>query len=149
MPNKARMPSAGKMNFFEMYVAEQALKNFDLSSVDYPISIYFVASKIIKIVQSNLRTREDLAYKDRANLLFYMAMHVSICLLEKLTPSSEELASIETETITDNILNSSFESVKSIYDELGATDTVAKGPYLLTRMKQSLAERFQNFTNVV
>src|SRR5208283_1472176 len=55
------------------------LKNDDdykkLFSNTYPIEIYLFVSKIIKVVQANLRSNQALEPKERTNLLFYVAMH--------------------------------------------------------------------------
>lgn len=113
-----------------------------LFSSDHPIGIYLVAAKIIKTVQSNLRSRVDLAQKDRANLLFYVAMHVAASLVQKVAPSIADLSSINVDTLTDKSLEDSFGIVKGIYDELGASDQVAKGTQLLSKLKQKLSDQY-------
>jgi hypothetical protein len=113
-----------------------------LFSSDHPIGIYLVAAKIIKTVQSNLRSRVDLAQKDRANLLFYVAMHVAASLVQKVAPSIADLSSINVDTLTDKSLEDSFGIIKDIYDELGASDQVAKGAQLLSKLKQKLSDQY-------
>lgn len=107
-----------------------------------PINIYLVAAKIIKAAHAFLRAREDLAPKDRNNLLFYLAMHTSAALVGKAIPYLDQLADIKPELVTDEVLQSSIEIVESLYQELGANDQVAKGPQLLTNLKAKLAEQF-------
>lgn len=114
-----------------------------LFSTEHPIEIYFVAAKLIKAVQSNLRSRDDLVQKDRTNLLFYIAMHLAAALVKKAEPAINELANIKTEAITDEALQTSFQNVKAIYDELGASDQVAKGAQFLARLKQNLLAQYQ------
>lgn len=106
------------------------------------INIYLVAAKIIKASHSFLRAREDLAPKDRTNLLFYLAMHASAALVGSAIPYSKQLAAIKPEMITDQVLQDSFAITKSLYLKLGANDQVAKGPQLLTDLKAKLAEQY-------
>ena len=114
-----------------------------LFAADHPIAVYLVAAKVIKAVQSSLRVREDLAQKDRANLLFYVAMYAAALLANKAAPSITDLAAISVEAITNQTLEESFSAVKAIYDELGASDQVAKGTQLLSKLKQVLLEKYQ------
>lgn len=113
-----------------------------LFSSDHPIGIYLVAAKTIKTVQSNLRSREDLAQKDRANLLFYVAMHVAASLAQKAAPSITDLSAINVDALTDKALADSFGIVNIIYDELGASDQVAKGTQFLIKLKQKLSDQY-------
>jgi hypothetical protein len=113
-----------------------------LFSSGHPIGIYLVAAKTIKAAQSNLRSREDLAQKNRANLLFYVAMHVAASLSQKAVPSITDLSAINVDALTDTALENSFGIVKDIYDELGASDQVAKGTQLLSKLKQKLSDQY-------
>lgn len=107
-----------------------------------PIQIYLIAATIVKTAQASLRGREDLAPKDRNNLLFYVAMHASAALAGVATPSSEQLAAINSESITDAIMNESILIVESIYRQLGANDQTAKGAQFLVALKAKLLEQF-------
>ncbi|KVM04128.1 abortive phage resistance protein [Burkholderia ubonensis] len=107
-----------------------------------PIQIYLIAATIVKTAQSSLRGREDLAPKDRNNLLFYVAMHASAALACASAPSSEQLAAIAPESITDAIMNASISTVETIYRQLGANDQTAKGTQFLAALKEKLSEQF-------
>lgn len=107
-----------------------------------PIQIYLIAATIVKTAQASLRGREDLAPKDRNNLLFYVAMHASAALAGVAAPSSEQLAAIASESITDAIMNESISIVESIYRQLGANDQTAKGTQFLVALKAKLSEQF-------
>jgi AIPR protein len=111
-------------------------------NTSYPIELYFVSCKLIKTVQANLRTREGLLPRDRNNLLFYIAMHAGSCLSGKAEPSMVELGAIDSTAITDEVVNASFDAVTPLYQKLGASDQVAKGPSLLRAIKKELEERF-------
>jgi len=113
-----------------------------LFSGDHPIEIYLLAAKIIKAVQSHLRSLENLAPKDRTNLLFYVAMHASASLAGKALPSIKDLLTIKPDVLTTEVLQRSLDVTKHLYDDLGASDQVAKGPHLLTNLKQALTNKF-------
>jgi len=107
-----------------------------------PIKIYLVAAKIVRAANSFLRTKDDMAQKDRTNLLFYLAMHVSATLSGKAVPDANQLASINPDNVTVDALQHSLAIVEPLYSELGANDQVAKGTELLARLKAKLLEEF-------
>lgn len=109
-----------------------------LFSSNQPIEIFLLAAKIIKAVQSYLRSLEDLAPKDRTNLLFYVAMHASASLTGKALPSIKDLLTITPDALTPDVLQNSLSIAKKLYDDLGASDQVAKGPNLLAALKDTL-----------
>jgi len=113
-----------------------------LFSVDHPIEIYLVAAKIIKTVQSYLRSRDDLAPKDRTNLLFYIALHTCACLTGKATPTVSDIAAIKPDALTAKVIEASISIVQPLYESLGGSDQVAKGPILLSELKQTLGMQF-------
>jgi hypothetical protein len=63
-------------------------------------------------------------------------MHVAACLVGKARPSVKPTSIIER----------SFESVKTRYDALGASDAIAKGTQLLADINSDLACRFPEAT---
>lgn len=111
-------------------------------STSHPIEVYRIAAKIIKTVQTDLRHRENLDPKDRTNLLFYVAMHVSAVLVGKAKPTINEIATINLEELTPDLLNKSLETVTGIFQILGWNDQVAKGSRLLGDLERKLAEQF-------
>jgi hypothetical protein len=113
-------------------------------SIEHPIEIYRVAAKLIKAVQSDLRSREDLPPKNRTNLLFYVAMHVAACLAGKASPSLKELSSIKLELLTPQVMQASLGVAQELYEQLGANDQVAKGAQLKAELKKSLLTQFPN-----
>lgn len=107
-----------------------------------PISMYLMAAKIAKTAHAFLRSREDLAPKDRTNLLFYVAMVSSAVLAGKAEPKVDDLVAIDVAVIDVSVMGSSMDVVEPIYRELGANDQISKGPLLLARLKQALTERY-------
>lgn len=108
----------------------------------FPIQIYLIAATIVKIAHASLRARENLAPKDRNNLLFYAAMHASATLVGVAQPYPEQLATIKPETITEELMQASIDCVEQLYRDLGGNDQVAKGANMLIALKAQLAKLY-------
>ena len=111
-------------------------------SPDHPIELYLVAGKLIKAVQSYLRAKEDLQPKDKNNLLFYAVMYAACRLTGKASPSTKDLAKIKPEDIRSGVIEESVKAVQADYNALGASDVVAKGSGLLTKLKERLEKEY-------
>jgi hypothetical protein len=107
-----------------------------------PIDIYLFASRIIKATHAYLRTLDALSPKDRNNLLFYVAMHVSATLTQKATPTPNDLAKAALSDLTSDTLQASMKIVEPMYRGLGANDQVAKGTEFLKALKAELVKQF-------
>jgi hypothetical protein len=109
---------------------------------EYPIELYLVAGRIIKAVQSALRSRDDLQPKDKNNLLFYIAMYVAAHLTKKASPEPADVSKIKLADITEEVVELSLKAVDPLYKARGASDRVAKGTELLADLKKTLAKEF-------
>ncbi|OGR35237.1 MAG: abortive phage resistance protein [Desulfovibrionales bacterium GWA2_65_9] len=115
-----------------------------LFSGDYPIEVYLLVAKLIKDVQSYLRSLATLQPKDKTNLTFYVAMHVSAVLAKRPNPSVKDLVAINLDNMNPDVLASSLGVVTELYEKLGASDQVAKGTQLVADLKIVLADSFAN-----
>ena len=113
-----------------------------LFNADNPIEIYLVAAKLVKKIHTYLRSREELAQKDRTNLLFYVVMYASASLSQKAAPKSDDLVVIDVESLTDSLIDSYVKIVNDEYVKLGGNDSVAKGSQLTVNIKQLLQKLF-------
>jgi hypothetical protein len=103
-----------------------------LYSDSYPIQLYYTCAEGMRRVEEYLKsTLSGLLTKDRNNLRFYVAMHVIAILAGKSHPSRDDLAKLDLSKLDDTRIQSSLTLVKKIYDDLGGTDQVAKGPSLI------------------
>lgn len=121
-------------------------KNEDYKLVfnpDYPIETYFFCVALMKKVEVFLKSgTANLEEKDRTNLRFYIGMYAACLLTRKAVPHSNDLTRQLIPLANDNIFLDCLAAIKPIYDELGATEQVAKGTELVERLKKNLIERF-------
>jgi hypothetical protein len=82
------------------------------------------------------------AFRNQANLRYYLAMDVSVALLERASASPEYISQLRIDDVTDQALANALNRVKAYYEMLGGTDQISKGPDLLAKCKQSAVERF-------
>ncbi len=109
----------------------------------YPISLYLVCASIMKTIDSSIRDEKyHLNRKDQTNLRFYSAMYLSCLLAGKAVPGAQEIAAIMVPTATATMLGEAISSVDKEYAALGASDQVAKGVDLVTKVKEKLRARF-------
>jgi hypothetical protein len=113
-----------------------------LFSGDYPIEVYLVVAKLIKSVQSYLRSLPTLQPKDKTNLTFYVAMHAASTLTKKPSPSVKDIVSINLDHVDDDLLAASLGIVAGLYENLGASDQIAKGTQFVVELKTALAGSF-------
>jgi hypothetical protein len=113
-----------------------------LFSPGYPIELYLVAAKIIKSAQIFLRSHEEMLQKDRTNLLFYIVLYAIAHLTGRAVPAVAQIALIRPDQITPAVFELSLNTVRPLYEHLGASDQIAKGTVLLADLKQLLVRQF-------
>ena len=60
-------------------------------------------------------------------------------IINKEEITSDDLANIDFEQITEDLILDCAERVNKIYEELGGTDKIAKGPALIEQVKARLS----------
>lgn len=109
-------------------------------SDSHPIEMYYTCAEIMRRVEDYLRLpATGLTPKDRNNLRFYIAMHVTAKLTGKMTPGSSDLAKAELSKLDVALLQQSTTLVQAAYKTLGGTDQVAKGSQLVGAVKYKIA----------
>lgn len=106
-------------------------------SLAYPIDVYLKAVQIMKTVESFLKPEiceKHIERKTITNIKFYMAMVVSLKLVGTKENISEKLAQIPTIIIENDMLQESLNQVLEEFNNLGATDQVAKGAVLVGKL---------------
>lgn len=118
-------------------------------NTEYPIELYYKCLLITKTVESYLKSDQcPIDKKHVNNLRFYLAMMVSLSLTGVPRPSVTQVSQIDISLINDQLLRDCLEIVFPIYEELGASDQVAKGNELEKRLlelhSKKLLERLKN-----
>ncbi len=106
-------------------------------SLDKPIDIYLKVVQIMKTVESFLKADNcgiQLERKTITNIKFYVAMIVSIKLVGDKQGIEKSLAHLPSIDISSEILNASLKLVLVEFNELGASDQVAKGSVLVGKL---------------
>lgn len=106
-------------------------------SLDKPIDIYLKAIQIMKAVETYLKPESceiQLERKTITNIKFYVAMVASIKVAGSSQAVEQKLSELPNVNLTNEILTESLRQVLAEFDELGATDQVAKGPTLVAKL---------------
>ena len=112
-------------------------------NTEHPIKIFLIAALLAKAAHSHLRAREDLAPKDRTNLLFYLVMVASSVLTQKAVPNLNQLVFIDPASIDHELMKVCLDILEPIYKGLGANDKISKGTELIAAVREDLAKKFQ------
>jgi len=106
-------------------------------SLDMPIDIYLKAIQIMKTVENYLKPEkcgQELERKVITNIKYYVAMLVGTKLVDSKHDIAEKLGNIPSITISNEILEESLKEAIEKFNELGATDQVAKGSALVNKL---------------
>jgi hypothetical protein len=105
-------------------------------SPDYPILLYFNCAAVMQRVENLLKDPKcKLSPKDRNNVRFYVAAYVVADVIGKKTPTATDIGKLDPTLCTAERIEDSFKIVKALYEELGASDQVAKSPALKDRIE--------------
>ncbi|MBY5350009.1 AIPR family protein [Rhizobium leguminosarum] len=99
-------------------------------SETHPIGMYSNAAALIRHVDRVLKSRSEMSARDRSNLRFYILFWLSCVLVEKTSLTTSDLAGIDVKAVDDSDIEAAADEVWQIYDGLGGTDQIAKGPEL-------------------
>jgi len=72
-------------------------------------------------------------------------MYLGCLVTHSASPSPEEIASVNTAGVTDDIVQEALNQVMTNYSKLGASDQVAKGVDLLAQLNAELARPVVRF----
>lgn len=106
------------------------------------LSAYLKCVLIIRAVEDFLTGISGIDYGDRRNLLFYIAYYVTCKISNTPAPSVEDVFSITSSQVTQQLLQEAYAIVSKIYIKLSKSeenrDVVAKGPKLLANLRKKL-----------
>lgn len=106
-------------------------------SLDKPIDIYLKAIQILKATETYLKPENcetQLERKTITNIKFYVAMIASIKIAGSSQEIEKKLSGLPNVEVSNEILSDSLKVVLEKFNELGATDQVAKGSALVAKL---------------
>lgn len=110
----------------------------------HPISLYSNAAVLIRHVDRVLKNRSEMSARDRSNLRFYILFWLSCVLSGKINPSPADLAKMDVKAVGDPEVEAAADEVWKIYEKLGGTDQIAKGPELRRLALEGLGEQLKS-----
>ena len=113
----------------------------DVFNESNPIGLYANAAAMIRAVDRILRSRSEMKARDRSNLRFYVLFWFGATLTEKVGMKPSDIATLDTKSIDDGDIEVAIDEVWKLYEELGATDQVAKGPDLRKATVDAISKR--------
>ena len=120
-PNNARARPSSLLNNDQDYIK--------IFNPEYPINLYLVCARVIKKVEFFLKANPNLLEpKDRTNIKHHLVMYLALSLTEEASPTPEQLAKISLEKMDNLLIEKSLPKVKAVFEILGGTDQIAKGP---------------------
>ena len=87
-----------------------------------------------------------MAADTKIDLRFYVTMLVTTEIVGKSEPTAKEIGdklAIAMNPLDSGILSNCFDRAKKEYEELGATDKIAKGIDLQNNLKSAIVKRFE------
>ena len=107
----------------------------------HPVALYVKCAQVIRRIDDCLDAY-DLAAPNKNNLIFYIAMY-AVCLTLKMSkPKASDIASLNIDEISDDLIDESYQMVGDLYKNNGGDDRAAKGPRIAEQLKVKLRERF-------
>lgn len=132
-PSEARARPSSLINDDKVYK--------QVFSKKYDINVYYVCTKLVKLVDDYLKSCKDIQEnRHRNNIKYHMAMLLASRLTKKAAPKDYDLASIDLGKASDQLLKEVMTTVYGIYQSLGSTDKVAKG----SAFAKAVAEKLVN-----
>jgi hypothetical protein len=81
--------------------------------------------------------------RDRSNLRFYVLLWLAAIGTRKVTPKPDDIAKLDLKAIDDGHVELAVDEVWKLYEALGASDQVAKGPDLRKATVDELSVRIK------
>ena len=121
-------------------------KDEDYSKVfseGYPVEVYTKAAALMRRVGLVLKSRSEMTSRDRSNMRFYVLFWISRVLVQSMEPRAAQVARIDLKGLDDGDIEAATDEVWKLYEELGRSDQVAKGPDLRKAVVNSLQEELK------
>jgi AIPR protein len=112
-----------------------------LFSDDYPMELYSKCALILRRTEEFLDA-QNLERGEKLNLMFYLAMFATCVSLKSPAPKRPTIAAINIGKLDDAMMLECLQFIAAAYEKLGADDRAAKGPQLVSFLKETLQQNF-------
>lgn len=102
------------------------------------LKTYFLVAYWGRLIEHKIKDSNRFSAPEVTDMKFYV-LYAAVCkLLKGLYPSNNSISQREIDELDDITINSAINLVYDIYKDLGGTDKIAKGPHLITSLKEKL-----------
>ena len=109
----------------------------------YPLDLYYNSPFLVLKVEDALRSEIcEVPRSHWNNMRFYVAMFLTMRLINSIFPSARRVADIDLSQIKMNLIQDCISAVWNIYKGLGASDKVAKGTEFKKKILDFISEQF-------
>lgn len=129
-PNFARARPSTLLEDDESY-SKLFHKNNDLQA-------YYLVALLGRRIEEHLKKDKTYTTTEIADIKFYILYTVSCLMTNNLYPTSNQIAKLKQEDLTDDIFNYALAITYDLYREHGGTNKVAKGAKLIEELKDKL-----------
>lgn len=106
-----------------------------------PLGVYLTCVSLMRRVDA-FPDVVSLERGEARNVKFYVAAYLTCALTKQLDPTPEQVLNIDVRSIDDAVIRDCYVRVWKKYEELGKSDTVARGPDLLKHLRTEIRRRY-------
>lgn len=104
------------------------------------LNAYYIVSLFGRRIEESLKIAKKYTAAEITDIKFY-GLYVASCLMtNSLYPGSKKLSELNSNSLTEEIINYAIETTYDLYRDLGGTDKIAKGPKLREALMSKLRE---------
>lgn len=114
----------------------------------HPLPLYKVCAVILQKIESVMKSdAANLEQAYRNNLRFHLAMYAALSICKDKEPSIESIKDIDINAVTDEMILECLDETKAIYEQLGATDQVAKSREFTNKLLEAVDQKYSGVTD--
>lgn len=105
-----------------------------------PIELYYKTIAIHETIEKSIKRFNNprLTRVQIGDIKFHVSMYVAGRMINKLRPSTRDIAGIDVKNLTESLINEAIEHVFLVYDMMGGNNSVAKGKEFVKEVLEQL-----------
>jgi hypothetical protein len=107
---------------------------------DQNLDVFYHIAKIGREIELVIKNRCSLEITQISDVKFYVLFSVFAKYFNKIDIEARDVASMDLENISEDVIVQTTNEVMGIYESLGGDDKVAKGSELITKLKDQLID---------